>query len=271
MSGIPGRQISDQQSEVNSRSLCVGSHAAGGYFLHSFLRRRFCSLLSCAGSRVLLASGHQKASARFCVWCPWRKRLRFRLCPPAPSFLTYICFCALLPLLPQVQERGGMSYSESDSDDDNSLASAPRSSNAGSPPGGAGTGPKLRRRLSRNGLVSLEHTTVVVFSLGRKQQAMVFSSYKFRLLSLFFLTSHRCRVRQSRSHRWDLPTLETRLRGIMTVFHTITNVLWVRSKRKTPKYSHRPVVRIHHLPQHEAQVLHIRERRNPRFVPSRPN
>lgn len=177
MSGIPGRQISDQQSEVNSRSLCVGSHAAGGYFLHSFLRRRFCSLLSCAGSRVLLASGHQKASARFCVWCAWRKRLRFRLCPPAPSFLTYICFCALLPLLPQVQERGGMSYSESDSDDDNSLASAPRSSNAGSPPGGAGTGPKLRRRLSRNGLVSLEHTTVVVFSLGRKQQAMVFSSY----------------------------------------------------------------------------------------------
>lgn len=64
------------------------------------------------------------------------------------------------PLL-QVQGGGGgvgMSYSESDSDEDdeNSLASsAPRSSNAGSPPGGAaGTGPKLRRRLSRGNLVS---------------------------------------------------------------------------------------------------------------------
>eukprot|EP00752_Nemacystus_decipiens_P011704 g10386.t1 len=48
-------------------------------------------------------------------------------------------------------EGGGMSYSESDSDDDNSLASAPRSSNAGSPPG-ASTGPKLRRKLSRKSL-----------------------------------------------------------------------------------------------------------------------
>ena len=41
--------------------------------------------------------------------------------------------------------------------------------------------------------------------------------------------------RKSRSHRCNLPTLETRLRGTETVFHTITNVIWVRSKRNTQK------------------------------------
>ncbi|CAM9545465.1 unnamed protein product [Ectocarpus sp. 13 AM-2016] len=52
------------------------------------------------------------------------------------------------------QQQGGVVHgglSESDSDDDNSLGSVPRSSNAGSPPG-EGTTPKLRRKLSKRSL-----------------------------------------------------------------------------------------------------------------------
>ena len=60
--------------------------------------------------------------------------------------------------------------------------------------------------------------------------------------------------RQPRSHRWNLPTLETRLRGIKTVFHTTTNAIRtgpVRKVRSKEKHLLRPS---ENLPQHEAQV-----------------
>ena len=56
-------------------------------------------------------------------------------------------------------------------------------------------------------------------------------------------------VKELKASQTELSTLETRLRGIKTVFHTITNVIWVRSKRKTPTHSDNSSP-----PPHEAQV-----------------